>query len=126
MRRTIHTDDAPAAVGAYSQAIATGDVVFTAGQIPLTPEGDLLDGAAIDVQTEQALENAAAVLAAAGSELANALKVTVYLTDMEAFDAMDAAYESFFDEEPPARSAVGVASLPKNVDVEIEVVAQVP
>jgi reactive intermediate/imine deaminase len=126
MRRTIHTDDAPAAVGAYSQAIATGDVVFTAGQIPLTPEGDLLDGAAIDVQTEQALENAAAVLAAAGSELANALKVTVYLTDMEAFDAMDAAYETFFDEEPPARSAVGVASLPKNVDVEIEVVAQVP
>jgi 2-iminobutanoate/2-iminopropanoate deaminase len=126
MRRTIHTDDAPAAVGAYSQAIATGDVVFTAGQIPLTPEGDLLDGAAIDVQTEQALENAAAVLAAAGSELGNALKVTVYLTDMEAFDAMDAAYESFFDEEPPARSAVGVASLPKNVDVEIEVVAQVP
>ena len=126
MRRTIHTDDAPAAVGAYSQAIATGDIVFTAGQIPLTPEGDLLDGAAIDVQTEQALENAAAVLAAAGSELANALKVTVYLTDMEAFDAMDAAYESFFDEEPPARSAVGVASLPKNVDVEIEVVAQVP
>ena len=126
MRRTIHTDDAPAAVGAYSQAIATGDVVFTAGQIPLTPEGDLLDGAAIDVQTEQALENAAAVLAAAGSKLANALKVTVYLTDMEAFDAMDAAYESFFDEEPPARSAVGVASLPKNVDVEIEVVAQVP
>ena len=126
MRRTIHTDDAPAAVGAYSQAIATGDVVFTAGQIPLTPEGDLLDGAAIDVQTEQALENAAAVLAAAGGELANALKVTVYLTDMEAFDAMDAAYESFFDEEPPARSAVGVASLPKNVDVEIEVVAQVP
>ena len=126
MRRTIHTDDAPAAVGAYSQAIATGDIVFTAGQIPLTPEGDLLDGAAIDVQTEQALENAAAVLAAAGSELANALKVTVYLTDMEAFDAMDAAYETFFDEEPPARSAVGVASLPKNVDVEIEVVAQVP
>jgi reactive intermediate/imine deaminase len=126
MRRTIRTDDAPAAVGAYSQAIATGEVVFTAGQIPLTPEGDLLDGAAIDVQTEQALENAAAVLAAAGSELANALKVTVYLTDMEAFDAMDAAYESFFDEEPPARSAVGVASLPKNVDVEIEVVAQVP
>ena len=126
MRRTIHTDDAPAAVGAYSQAIATGDIVFTAGQIPLTPEGDLLDGAAIDVQTEQALENAAAVLAAAGSELANALKVTVYLTDMETFDAMDAAYESFFDEEPPARSAVGVASLPKNVDVEIEVVAQVP
>ena len=126
MRRTIHTDDAPAAVGAYSQAIATGDVVFTAGQIPLTPEGDLLDGAAIDVQTEQALENAAAVLAAAGSELANALKVTVYLTDIDDFDAMDAAYESFFDEEPPARSAVGVASLPKNVDVEIEVVAQVP
>ena len=126
MRRTIHTDDAPAAVGAYSQAIATGEVVFTAGQIPLTPEGDLLDGAAIDVQTEQALENAAAVLAAAGGELANALKVTVYLTDMEAFDAMDAAYETFFDEEPPARSAVGVASLPKNVDVEIEVVAQVP
>jgi reactive intermediate/imine deaminase len=123
MRRVISTDDAPAAVGAYSQGTETDDLVFTAGQIPLTPEGDLLDGAAIDVQTEQALENVAAVLAAAGAELADVLKVTVYLTDIDDFEAMNSVYETFFDGDPPARSALGVAELPKGVSIEIEAVA---
>lgn len=123
MRRVISTDDAPAAVGAYSQGTETDDLVFTAGQIPLTPEGDLLDGAAIDVQTEQALENVAAVLAAAGAELADVLKVTVYLTDINDFEAMNSVYETFFDGDPPARSALGVAELPKGVSIEIEAVA---
>jgi 2-iminobutanoate/2-iminopropanoate deaminase len=123
MRRTVSTDDAPAAVGAYSQATATDDLVFTAGQIPLTPAGDLLDGASIDVQTEQALENLTAVLSAAGADTDDLLKVTVYMTDIDAFESMNAVYETFFDGDPPARSAVGVAELPKGVDIEIEAVA---
>ncbi len=123
MRETVHTDAAPAAVGAYSQATTTEDLVFTAGQIPLTPEGDLLDGAAVDVQTEQALENVAAVLEAADSSLDDALKLTVYMDDIDEFEAMDDTYGTFFDDDPPARSAVGVDGLPAGVAVEIEAVA---
>ena len=123
MKRIVSTDEAPAAVGAYSQATATDDLVFTAGQIPLTPDGDLLADAAIDVQTEQALENVRAVLAEAGAEMADVLKVTVFLDDVDDFDAMNETYETFFDDEPPARSAVGVDELPKDVGVEIEAVA---
>lgn len=123
MKEIISTDDAPAAVGAYSQATATDDLVFTAGQIPLTPDGDLLDGAAIDVQTEQALENLEAVLTEAGVGMDDVLKVTVYLEDIEDFEAMNATYEGFFETDPPARSAVGVDKLPKGVGVEIEAVA---
>jgi reactive intermediate/imine deaminase len=123
MKRTVSTDAAPAAVGAYSQATTSEDLVFTAGQIPLTPDGDLLDGAAIDVQTEQALENIEAVLEEAGSSLDDVLKVTVFLDDIGDFDAMNDTYETFFDEDPPARSAVGVDELPKGVGVEIEAVA---
>jgi reactive intermediate/imine deaminase len=123
MKETVHTDDAPAAVGAYSQATTTDDLVFTAGQIPLTPEGDLLDGAAVDVQTEQALENLQAILEEAGTTMDDVLKVTVYLDDIEDFDAMNDTYETFFDDEPPARSAVAVADLPKGAAVEIEAVA---
>lgn len=125
MKRTIETDAAPAAVGAYSQATATDELVFTAGQIPLTPDGDLLDGADIDVQTQQALENVRAVLEEAGASMADVLKVTVYLTDIDEFETMNAAYESFFETAPPARSAVEVAALPKGVGVEIEAVATV-
>lgn len=123
MKRIVHTDDAPAAVGAYSQATETDDLIFTAGQIPLTPDGDLLDGAAIDVQTEQALENLQAVLEEAGAGMGDVLKVTVFLDDIDDFEEMNATYETFFDDEPPARSAVAVHELPKGVGVEIEAVA---
>jgi reactive intermediate/imine deaminase len=123
MREIVSTDAAPAAVGAYSQATTTDDLVFTAGQIPLTPDGDLLDGAAVDVQTEQALENVAAILAEAGTDMDSVLKVTVFLADIDDFDAMNDTYETFFDDEPPARSAVAVKDLPKGVAVEIEAVA---
>jgi len=123
MKRTIETDDAPAAVGAYSQATAIDDLVFTAGQIPLTPDGDLLDEADIDVQIQQALENVRAVLAEAGAGMDDVLKVTVYVEDIDDFEAMDAAYETFFGTDPPARSAVEVAALPKHVGVEVEAVA---
>lgn len=124
MRQIVHTDDAPAAVGAYSQGVETDGLVFTAGQIPLTPQGDLLDGASIDVQTEQALENVEAVLAESGLGMDDVAKVTVYLDDIDDFDEMNAVYETFFDEEsPPARSAIAVDELPKGVGVEIEAIA---
>ena len=124
MRQIIQTDDAPAAVGAYSQGVETDSLVFTAGQIPLTPEGDLLDGASIDVQTEQALENVEAVLATSGVEMDDVVKVTVFLDDIDDFEAMNTVYETFFDEEePPARSAIAVEDLPKGVGVEIEAIA---
>jgi reactive intermediate/imine deaminase len=123
MKRTVRTDAAPAAVGAYSQATATDDLVFTAGQIPLTPDGDLLADEPIAVQTEQALDNVAAVLDEAGATMADALKLTVFLDDIDDFDAMNEVYATYFDDEPPARSAVEVAALPKGVGVEIEAVA---
>jgi reactive intermediate/imine deaminase len=123
MKRIVSTNAAPEAVGAYSQATATDDLVFTAGQIPLTPDGELLDDAPIAEQTEQALENVAAILTESGASLDDVLKVTVYLDDIDDFEVMNDTYQSFFEAEPPARSAVGVDELPKGVGVEIEVIA---
>ncbi|UHQ96179.1 Rid family detoxifying hydrolase [Natrinema halophilum] len=123
MKRILSTDEAPAAVGAYSQATTNGDVTFTAGQIPMTPDGELLDDEPIAVQTEQSLSNVEAVLAEADLEMSDVLKVTVFLDDIESFDEMNETYAEFFDDEPPARSAVEVANLPKGVGVEIEAIA---
>lgn len=123
MKRIVSTNAAPEAAGAYSQATATDDLVFTAGQIPLTPDGELLDDAPIAEQTEQALENVAAILTESGASLDDVLKVTVYLDDIDDFEVMNDTYQSFFEAEPPARSAVGVDELPKGVGVEIEVIA---
>ena len=123
MKDIVHTDAAPAAVGAYSQATTTDDLVFTAGQIPLTPDGDLLVDAPVAEQTEQALENVEAVLDAAGTGIDDVLKMTVFLDDINDFDAMNDSYADFFQSDPPARSAVGVGALPKGVAVEIEAVA---
>ena len=123
MKDIVHTDAAPAAVGAYSQATTTDDLVFTAGQIPLTPDGDLLVDAPVAEQTEQALENVEAVLDAAGTGIDDVLKMTVFLDDIDDFDAMNDSYADFFQSDPPARSAVGVGALPKGVAVEIEAVA---
>ena len=125
MKEIIHTDDAPAAVGAYSQATTDGDLVFTAGQIPLTPEGDLLDDASIAVQTERALDNLLAVLDEAGAAPEDVLKTTVFLADMDDFDEMNETYAGYFDDAPPARSAVEAGALPKGAGVEIEAVAVV-
>ncbi|PSQ02872.1 reactive intermediate/imine deaminase [Halobacteriales archaeon QS_5_68_33] len=105
------------------RTVSTDDLVFTAGQIPLTPDGDLLDDADIDVQTQQTLENVEAVLAAADAGMDDVLKMTVSPEDINDFDAMNDTYETFFDADPPARSAVGVDGLPKGVGVEIEAVA---
>ena len=125
MKRTISTDDAPAAVGAYSQATTNGDLLFTAGQIPLTPDGDLLDEAPVAEQTERALDNVLAILDAEGADASDVLKVTVFMADIEAFDEMNRAYAAYFEDEPPARSAVEVGRLPKGIAVEIEAVASV-
>jgi len=123
---TIETDDAPPAAGAYSQATTDGDLVFTAGQIALTPDGDSLSEESIAVQTERALDNLAAVLAAAGTDLEHVLKTTVYLADIDDFGAMNEVYAGYFDGEPPARSALQAGALPLGMAVEIEAVATRP
>jgi 2-iminobutanoate/2-iminopropanoate deaminase len=123
MKRIIETPDAPAAVGAYSQATTDGDVVFTAGQIPMTPDGDLLDDEPIAVQTRQSLENVKAILEEEGLTMQDVLKVSVFMDDIQDFDEMNDAYKEYFQDNPPARSAVEVANLPKGVGVEIEAIA---
>ena len=111
-------------MGAYSQATTNGELVFTAGQIALTPDGDFVDGS-ITEQTERALENLTAVLEEAGASTDDVLKVTVFLDDIDDFDAMNETYASYFDSDPPARSAVEVGALPLGAAVEIEAVAVV-
>jgi reactive intermediate/imine deaminase len=125
MKRTVSTDDAPAAVGAYSQATTNGDLLITSGQLPLTTDGELLDDAPVAEQTEQCLDNVAAVLAAEGLSLEDVLKTTVFLDDIDDFEAFNEAYAAAFDADPPARSAVGVDAVPKGAAVEIEAVATV-
>lgn len=121
-RSVVQTSDAPPAIGPYSQAITAGDFVFCSGQIPLTPDGTLIEGD-VAAQTRQVLRNLQAVLAAAGSSLDQVIKTTVFLTDMRDFAAMNAVYAEFFPVHPPARSTVQVARLPRDARVEIEAVA---
>jgi len=123
MKRSISTDEAPAAVGAYSQATTDGSTLYTAGQIPLTPDGELLAEASVAEQTEQALDNVLAILHAEDLDEGAILKTTVFLADIKDFEVMNEVYSTYFDDEPPARSAVQVGALPKGVDVEIEAIA---
>ena len=125
-REIIHTERAPAAVGAYSQAVKIGNLVYTAGQIALVPATGKMREDEIRAQTEQALTNLRAVLEAAGSGLEHVVKTTVFLQDMGEFAGMNETYGRFFPNNPPARSAVQVAALPLNARVEIEAVALVP
>lgn len=122
-RTVIHTEHAPAAIGPYSQAIRLGDIVYTSGQIPLDPATMTLVEGDVAVQTDRVLKNLSAVLEAAGASLASVVKTTVFLKDMNEFQAMNEVYGTFFKENPPARSTVEVARLPKDVRVEIECVA---
>jgi 2-iminobutanoate/2-iminopropanoate deaminase len=121
-RSMVSTTDAPQAIGPYAQAIAIDTLVFCSGQIPLTPEGTLVEGD-VAAQTRQVLTNLKAVLAAAGSSLAQVVKTTVFLADMGDFAAMNEVYREFFPSDPPARSTVQVARLPRDVRVEIEAIA---
>ena len=122
MRDIVSTTNAPAAIGPYSQAVGIGGLLFTSGQIPLRPDGSLVEGD-IEAQTRQVLANLAAVLEAGGSSLDQVVKCTVFLADMNDFAAVNAVYAESFSSEPPARSAVEVARLPRDVMVEIEAVA---
>ncbi|MEO1132224.1 MAG: RidA family protein [Cyanobacteria bacterium J06639_1] len=124
-RSEVLTDKAPAPVGPYSQAIAAkGSLIFTAGQIAIDPAtGTLMQDADVGAQTEQVLQNLQAVLGAAGTSLDRAIKTTVFLKDMNDFAAMNEVYSRFFSDPAPARSCVEVARLPKDVLVEIDVIA---
>ncbi|GIV84672.1 MAG: reactive intermediate/imine deaminase [Candidatus Roseilinea sp.] len=122
-RTVIHTDAAPKAIGPYSQAIVAGGLVFCSGQVPIDPAtGELVPGG-IEEQTHRSLRNLKAVLEAAGSGLDRVLKTTVFLQNMGDFAAMNAVYATYFPDNPPARSTVEVARLPRNALVEIECIA---
>lgn len=122
-RERVATAGAPAAIGPYSQAIIAGDLVFASGQIALDPQsGQLVEGDVRD-QTRRALQNLGAVLLAAGSDLALVVKTTVFLTSMADFAAMNEVYAEFFSGEPPARSTIAVAELPRSALVEVEAIA---
>jgi len=118
----IQTDAAPTAIGPYSQAIKAGDYVFFSGQIPLTAEGELVTGS-IEAQTQQVMINMQAVLVAAGLDFHDIVKTTIYLTDLNDFDVVNAMYGDCFVDPAPARACVQVAALPKGVAIEIEWVA---
>jgi 2-iminobutanoate/2-iminopropanoate deaminase len=122
--RVISTNEAPAAIGPYAQAIVADGWLFTSGQIPLTAAGQLF-GSDIESQTEQVFDNLAAVLAAAGASLTQVVKTTVFVQDLNDFARLNAVYERRFGSHKPARSTVQVARLPRDVLVEIEVVARI-
>lgn len=125
MKRVVATSDAPGAIGPYSQAIVADGVVYTSGQIPIDPAtGEFVAGGTAE-QTERVLRNLAAVLEAAGSSLARVVKTTVFLADMSDFAEMNEVYAQHFTHEPPARSTVQAARLPRDARVEIEAVALV-
>ncbi len=123
MKEIIQTPDAPAAIGPYSQAVRFGNLVVTSGQIPLTASGELIEGG-VEAQTRQVIENLRAVLQAAGTDLDRVVKTTVFLADMNEFSVMNSVYEQAFSAPYPARSTVQVARLPRDVRVEIEVLAE--
>lgn len=123
MKQVISTGNAPKAIGPYSQAVAANGMVFLSGQIPLDPEtGQLVEGD-VAVQTERVLENVKAVLEAAGASLASVVKTTVFLKDMGQFARMNEVYARYFVSNPPARSTVEAARLPRDVQVEIDCIA---
>ena len=124
MLKKVSTDKAPAAIGPYSQAIVTGGLVFTSGQIPIDPKTGSIDAVGITAQAEQVMQNLSAVLAEAGSSFEKAVKTVCFLADMADFAAFNEVYAKYFTEKP-ARSCVAVKALPKGALVEVEVIAEV-
>ena len=122
--KVVHTDNAPAAIGPYSQAIILNDVLFTSGQIPVNPATGEIAGDTIEAQAEQVMKNLGAVLAEAGTSFENAVKTTCFLADMGDFAAFNEVYAKYFVNKP-ARSCVAVKTLPKNVLCEVEVIAAI-
>lgn len=123
MRTIVQTEKAPAAIGPYSQAVKAGGFVFLSGQVALDPASGQVVAGDVRAQTERVLKNLQAVLAAAGSSLAAVVKATVFLADMNDFAAMNEVYGRFFSSDPPARATVQAARLPKDVQVEIDLIA---
>ncbi len=121
----IASAEAPAAIGPYSQAVRIGNLLFTSGQIPLNVQGELVPGG-IEEQAHQVFRNLQAVLAEAGASLSDVVKATVFLKNMEQFVALNTIYATYFGDHKPARSTVEVARLPKDVLVEIELIAAIP
>ncbi|MBM7650306.1 2-iminobutanoate/2-iminopropanoate deaminase [Bacillus ectoiniformans] len=122
--RTVSTNEAPAAIGPYSQGILINNLFYSSGQIPLTPEGQMVEGDAAE-QAHQVFSNLKAVLKAAGASLETVVKATVFLADMEDFASVNEVYSHYFADHKPARSCVEVSRLPKDAKVEIEVIALV-
>jgi 2-iminobutanoate/2-iminopropanoate deaminase len=122
MRKIIHSEHAPAAVGPYNQGIRAGNLLFISGQLGLDMKTGEIAYGDVEAQARQVLNNLETIAQAGGSSLANALKVSVYLTDMGDFEKMNAVYASFFPENPPARVCVEVSALPKGVQVEMDVI----
>jgi 2-iminobutanoate/2-iminopropanoate deaminase len=125
-RQTVDAPGAPAAIGPYSHAVRTGDLLFCSGQVPLDPETGEIVGETPAEQARQCLRNLDAIARAAGATLADAVRVGVFLTDMGAFAEVNDVYAEFFREDPPARAAIGVAALPRGAQVEMEAVIAVP
>lgn len=124
-RQVFHTTNAPKAIGPYSQAIQVGNLIFCSGQTPIDPATNTMIEGDIETQTRRVLQNLSAVLEAAGSSLSKVVKTTVFLFDMNEFARMNAVYAEFFPTNPPARSTVQVARLPRDARVEIELIATV-
>ena len=122
--KAVFTQNAPAAVGPYSQAIDCGDLVFLSGQIPLVPETGLVAEGGVEAQTRQMFANIKAVLAEAGLDFTNVVKTTVFMTDLGQFSVLNSIYAEYFKAPYPARSCVEVSALPKGVSVECELIAR--
>ena len=123
--KVVHTDKAPGAVGPYSQAVLAGNLLFLSGQIPINPATGELVKSSIEEETRQCLENAKAILEEAGTTLENVIKATVFIKDMNQFGRINEVYGQYFHTHKPARACVEVARLPKDVNVEIEMIAVV-
>lgn len=124
MNTIVNSQNAPAAIGPYSQAVKAGSFLFVSGQLPIDPSTGVFSGSDIKSQTTQSLSNVKAILNAVGLEMSDIVKVTVFLSDMNNFQAMNEVYSTFFTDRFPSRSAVEVARLPKDALVEIEAIAQ--
>lgn len=125
MKKIIATENAPAAIGAYSQAVQSGNLIFVSGQLPLDKDSMQIVSGGIKEQTKQALENLKAIVESAGSSMGNVLKTTVLMQDLSQFQEMNSVYETFFESNPPARAAYQVAGLPRQAMVEIEAIVAV-
>jgi 2-iminobutanoate/2-iminopropanoate deaminase len=126
MKKIVATNDAPAAIGPYSQAIRSGSMLFCAGQIPLDPKSGQIVSDDVAGQTKQVLENVSGILQAAGLNFSHVVKTTIFLISMDHFQTVNEIYGTYFRENPPARSTVAVSALPRGAKIEIEVIAMAP